>query len=155
MWTVDSDEDKEIVDMITVAGDDLEERKRQLLHHGDCVIALPGGVGTFDELWDSVTCKALKLKGMTHKPICLVNLDGYYDGFIVQMTRAQGDGLLYGVAANYFYVAKDVNDALNWCEEQDKIVKLEIQKQYQVYTIATAEHSSCTCSVTPILVRTH
>ena len=57
MWTVDGDEDTLIHNMVTVAGDDLEERKRQLLDFGACVITLPGGVGTFDELWDCVCCK--------------------------------------------------------------------------------------------------
>ena len=49
-------------------------------------------MGTFDELWDSVCGKSLGMKGMVYKPICLVNTDGYYDGFLVQMERSHKEG---------------------------------------------------------------
>ena len=32
------------------------------------------------------------MKGMEHKAICVVNVDGYYDGFIVQMQRSHEEG---------------------------------------------------------------
>jgi predicted Rossmann-fold nucleotide-binding protein len=120
MWALDAGEDTAIANMITVTGDDLEERKRQLIQQGDCIMALPGGVGTFDELWDCVVCKSLKLKGMSTKPICLLNIDGYYTGMLTQMERALHDGLLYGAIHDYFYVAEDVTSALDWCESQVK-----------------------------------
>lgn len=53
---------------------------------------LLGGVGTFDEIWDSVCGKSLGMKGMRFKPICLINTDGFYDGFVVQMDRSQKEG---------------------------------------------------------------
>lgn len=120
MWALDAGEDVEISNMITVTGNDLEERKRQLLHHGDCIMALPGGAGTYDEFWDCVVCKSLKLKGMTHKPICLLNIDGFFEGFLIQMERAHRDGILYGAVSNYFHVADDVTSALDWCERELK-----------------------------------
>jgi hypothetical protein len=49
-------------------------------------------VGTFDEIWDTVSCKAIGMKGMVYKPICLINTDGFYDGFAMQMERAQKEG---------------------------------------------------------------
>ena len=45
-------------------GDDLGERKQLLLDNSDCLIVLPGGVGTFDEFWDSVCGKSLNMKGI-------------------------------------------------------------------------------------------
>ena len=51
-----------------------------------------GGVGTFDEIWDSVCGKSLGMKGMKFKPICLINTDGFYNGFVVQMDRSQKEG---------------------------------------------------------------
>lgn len=51
-----------------------------------------GGVGTFDEIWDSVCGKSLGMKGMVYKPVCLINIDGYYDGFVSQMKRSHEEG---------------------------------------------------------------
>src|SRR5688500_2756186 len=62
MFCVDGCEHPHIVDMIKVNGADLWERKQLLLDHGDCVIVLPGGVGTFDELWECVSGKSLGMK---------------------------------------------------------------------------------------------
>ena len=53
----------------------------------DCVICLPGGVGTLDETFEAA---ALLHTGLwSWRPICLVNVDGYYDGTMKQLQRAQ------------------------------------------------------------------
>jgi predicted Rossmann-fold nucleotide-binding protein len=62
-----------------------------LLENGDCVIVLPGGVGTFDEFWDTVCGKSLGMKNLSHKPVCLVNAHGYYDGFVAQLQVKKKD----------------------------------------------------------------
>jgi predicted Rossmann-fold nucleotide-binding protein len=56
-------EDMLISNMIYTNGIDLTARKQVLLDNGDGVLILPGGVGTLDELWDSVCGKSLKMKG--------------------------------------------------------------------------------------------
>ena len=48
------EEDMEGIDMVVVDGDDLQERKRQLSANADCLITLPGGVGTLDELFEAI-----------------------------------------------------------------------------------------------------
>lgn len=98
-------------------GADLSERKQALLDNADCIIVLPGGVGTFDEFWDAICGKSLGMKGLDRKPIVLVNLDGFYDGFAMQMKRAYKDGILYGKAETYYHVANDVLSALEYCKQ--------------------------------------
>lgn len=120
MFCVDSQEHPHISDMIKVNGADLWERKQLLLDHGDCVIVLPGGVGTFDELWESVSGKSLGMKGMEGKPVCVVNTDGFYDGFVMQLQRAFDEGILYGSLESYFHVETDPIAALDWCVETVK-----------------------------------
>jgi uncharacterized protein (TIGR00730 family) len=71
-FCVDTDEDKLITNMVVCEGNDLSERKQLLLDNGDCIIILPGGVGTFDEFWDAVCGKSLGMKGLNNKPICIV-----------------------------------------------------------------------------------
>lgn len=114
-FCVDFGEHPHIKDLIMVKGQDLSERKQALLDHSDCILVLPGGVGTFDEFWDCVCGKSLGMKGMNRKPIVVVNLDGFYDGFLMQIHRAHRDGILYGNAESYFHVENDSIKALDWC----------------------------------------
>jgi len=77
-------------------GPTLEERKRMLAESAEGFIALPGGPGTFEELWEVASLESLRL--LTEKararPVILVNTDGFYSGFIMQLLRAHTDGLL-------------------------------------------------------------
>ena len=55
---------------------DMHTRKARMLESSDAVIALPGGCGTFEELFEAMTLKRL---GQFLGPIILVNTAGYYD----------------------------------------------------------------------------
>lgn len=116
IFCVDASEHPHIKDMVVVGGIDLYQRKLELFNNSDCILVLPGGVGTFDELWDGVTARSLGMKGMSTKPICIVNIDGYFDGSLQQMRRAKADGILYDDVSEYFQVENDVESALAWCE---------------------------------------
>lgn len=118
MFVVDKQEDSRIKHLIVCKGSDLKERKQQLLDNADCLIVMPGGVGTFDELWDAVCTKSLGLGGLTHKPISVVNVNGFYDGSILQLQRAAQDCLLHRSVDTYFQVHSSPAEALNWCAEQ-------------------------------------
>ncbi len=59
--------------------DTMHTRKALMLEQSDAVIALPGGCGTFEELFEVMTLKRL---GRFLGPIVLVNTDGYYDGLL-------------------------------------------------------------------------
>jgi len=112
--------DSLIPDMIVAKGDDLTQRKRLLRDSADCIIALPGGVGTFEEIWDTVSAKSCKFCDLERMPICLVNINGFYDGFILQLRRAAEDGLLYGSPENLIHVVEDPVMAVTWCEQELK-----------------------------------
>ncbi|MBS0433040.1 MAG: LOG family protein [Proteobacteria bacterium] len=55
---------------------DMRERKHRLLSDSDAVIALPGGCGTLEELFEAITLKRL---GLYFKPIVLLNTRGFYE----------------------------------------------------------------------------
>ena len=57
----------------------MRERKHRMLEASDAVISLPGGSGTFEELFEALTLKRL---GQFFGPVVLVNTHGYYDRFI-------------------------------------------------------------------------
>jgi len=56
--------------------DTMHDRKRMMAERADAFLALPGGIGTFEELFEVWTWRQL---GYHDKPIGLLNVDGYYD----------------------------------------------------------------------------
>jgi len=57
----------------------------------DAFVALPGGFGTFDEFCEMATWDQL---GIHSKPLVMVNVEGYFDGFLAQIDRGVADGFL-------------------------------------------------------------
>ena len=66
-------------------------RKEALIQRGDACVALPGGVGTLDELMEVY---ALAQAGILHKPLGLLNVNRYFDGLLQQLDQACRDGFL-------------------------------------------------------------
>ena len=116
MWIVDIDEKQEgMTDMLVADGPNLVERKRLLFENSDCFIIMPGGPGTFDEMWETISDFQL---GFSRKPVVLVNVDGYYDGTILQLQRAEADGILHKKASEILRVCDNVLDAIKHCERE-------------------------------------
>ncbi|MFY7668216.1 MAG: TIGR00730 family Rossman fold protein [Crocinitomicaceae bacterium] len=63
----------------------MHERKAKFLEGTDALIALPGGTGTFEELFEAITLKKL---GQFTKPIIILNTRNYYNPFIELMNQA-------------------------------------------------------------------
>ena len=109
----------ELESLEIVEGKDLTMRKRRLLDAGDCLVALPGGVGTLDELFMAVTENGVAMfSKQPLLPILLLNVDGYYDGVIEQMRRAKADGMLRHEVPFYFHVVSTPAEAVAWCCKQ-------------------------------------
>lgn len=71
--------------------DSMHERKQLMADLSDGFIAMPGGIGTLEELFETFTWLQL---GIHDKPVALLNVGGFYDaltGFVRQLTR---DGFL-------------------------------------------------------------
>jgi uncharacterized protein (TIGR00730 family) len=58
---------------------DMRERKHRMLAGSDAVVSLPGGSGTFEEVFEVLTLKRL---GLFLGPVVLVNTNGYFDRFV-------------------------------------------------------------------------
>ncbi len=67
----------------------MHERKLKMAQHSDAFIALPGGIGTFEELFEVWTWRQL---GYHDKPVGLLNVEGYYDALLgfMRQTVARG-----------------------------------------------------------------
>jgi uncharacterized protein (TIGR00730 family) len=71
---------------------DMHERKRRMIAEVDAVIALPGGCGTLEELFEAITWKRL---GLYSKPIVLVNVAGYFDPCVELLERAIAEHFMH------------------------------------------------------------
>lgn len=71
--------------------DTMHERKKLMMDHADGFVALPGGYGTLEELFEAVAWLQL---GYHRKPVGLLNVAGYYDPLIRMMESMEGGGLL-------------------------------------------------------------
>lgn len=73
----------------------LAERKEHLIAHSDAFVALPGGIGTLDEVLEVMVANQLHHLG---KPMILLNLGGYYNPFLAQLDAMRAEGLLRSAA---------------------------------------------------------
>lgn len=88
----------------------MHERKMRMATHADAFVALPGGFGTFDELCEMATWDQL---GIHAKPLVLINVDGYFDGFLLQLDRAVADRFLRPEHRAMLAVVDNVEAALD------------------------------------------
>jgi hypothetical protein len=63
---------------------DMHERKRLMFERSDAFVALPGGVGTLEELVEQLTWQQL---GRHSKPVLLANIDGFWEPLLVLLTH--------------------------------------------------------------------
>lgn len=85
----------------------MHERKVSMLQDVDAVIALPGGVGTLEELLEIICWKKL---GLFLKPIIIVNTDGYYQPLVDMLQRAVDENFMNKDHLQMWTVVGDVND---------------------------------------------
>ena len=71
--------------------DTMHQRKHMMAERADAFLALPGGIGTFEEFFEVWTWRQL---GYHNKPIGLLNVDGYYDGLLAFMRTTVNDGFV-------------------------------------------------------------
>ena len=69
----------------------MHERKRLMAERADAFVALPGGIGTFEELFEVWTWQQL---GYHDKPLGLLNVAGYYDALMAFLQQAVAQGFM-------------------------------------------------------------
>ena len=87
----------------------MHERKAKMTELADAFLALPGGIGTLNELFEAWSWNAL---GYHKKPFCLLNVDGYWDGLITFIDHATESGFLSKRRRQQLLVAKTPEEAL-------------------------------------------
>ena len=70
----------------------IHQRKARMYELADAYIALPGGYGTLDELFETLTWAQI---GVHAKPIGLLNVGGYFDPLLAMLDRAEAEGFIF------------------------------------------------------------
>ena len=92
----------------------MHERKAKMTDLADAFIALPGGIGTLDELFEAWSWNAL---GYHAKPFCLLNVDGFWDRLIQFIDHAHANGFLSKSRREQLLVADTPEEALKALDE--------------------------------------
>ncbi len=87
--------------------DNLSDRKDLLLAHSDVVVALPGGIGTLDEVF---TVAAAHTIGYHQKRIILYNIGGFWNTLIALLDDLQQRGMIRGHWKDYICVANNFDE---------------------------------------------
>ena len=85
-------------------------RKQAMDERADVFVALPGGIGTLEELYEVWTWRQL---GYHDQPIGLLNVAGYYDGLLGFMAKSVAEGFLTPAVHGMLRVADDPVQLLN------------------------------------------
>jgi hypothetical protein len=95
---------------------DMRTRKATMEARADGFIALPGGIGTFEELLETTTNKQL---GLHAKPVVAINTDGYFDPLIAQFDRMIVEGFTKPAFRDVLHFAPDPAAEMEYLESYE------------------------------------
>lgn len=92
-----------------VVVENLHQRKAVMLANSDAVVALPGGIGTLDELVEALTWRQL---GLHRKPILALDVAGYWAPFHALLAHMAAQGFLHGPLETHLEIVDGPDAAL-------------------------------------------
>lgn len=98
-----------------VVTDTMRQRKQVMEDRSDAFLALPGGIGTLEEFFESWTAGYL---GMHDKPLVLLDPHGHYDGLFGWLASLVESGYVAHAALDRLVITTDVDVALDNCAER-------------------------------------
>lgn len=98
--------------------DTMRERKQNMEDRSDGFIVTPGGIGTFEEYFEILTLRQLD---RMHKPIAILNTEGYYDHMIAMMKQSADLNFINKINFDLFFVSADIDKVLDYIENPGEI----------------------------------
>ena len=92
----------------------MHDRKKEMAVRSDAVVCLPGGVGTWEEFFESLTWNQL---GLQSKPIILLNLDDYYTLLSQFVEHSVAEGFLPQTTANELIFVNSISEAIEQLQQ--------------------------------------
>ncbi|MCQ2217045.1 MAG: TIGR00730 family Rossman fold protein [Paludibacteraceae bacterium] len=87
----------------------MHERKQRMVKDAEAAIAMPGGIGTFEELLEVITWKQL---GLFLKPIIILNVDNYYGPMLAMLEKAVDEQFMRKEHLNLVTVVSSASEVL-------------------------------------------
>ena len=94
-----------------VVSNNMRDRKAMMEHRGDAFITLPGGLGTFEEIFEIICGKQL---GYHNKPIVLLNIAGYYAPLLTMIDHGVSQNFIKPKARQLYHVSTSVADTMKY-----------------------------------------
>ena len=95
---------------IEIPCDNLSDRKQLMMDQSDVFVALPGGIGTLDEVF---TIAASATIGYHKKRVILYNMKGFWDSLINLLNNLQAKGMIRGDWQQYIKIANSLQELAN------------------------------------------
>ncbi len=92
---------------------DLSERKDIMVQRSDVLVALPGGIGTLDEVFHTMAAATI---GFHKKRVVLYNVDGFWDPLLAMLQQMSADKFVRGALDDFLVVVASI-------EELEQIIK--------------------------------
>lgn len=91
----------------TILTDDMHQRKMLMFEHADAFVALPGGVGTLEEVVEQITWAQL---GRHRKPVLIGNIDGFWDSLVTLLEAMRAQGFIRREMDVSYFVARTAEE---------------------------------------------
>ena len=115
----------------TVVVKDMHERKAKMHELADAFIALPGGFGTLEELFEMITWQQL---GFHKKAVGVLNVEGYYDTLLELVAKANIEGFVSDENKEIILSSESASELLDSCRAYEApISHIELAKQRSMY----------------------
>ena len=98
---------------VNISCNDLSDRKQLIMAQADIFIALPGGIGTLDEIF---TVAASHTIGYHHKKVILYNMKGFWNSTIALLDDMQEHGFVRGKWSDFIAIANDFESLINYID---------------------------------------
>ena len=95
----------------------MHERKARMAELSDAIISLPGGVGTWEELFEALAWNQL---GFYSKPIILFNVDGYYSSLYEFSKDSVEEGFLPNSTFEELFISDDLEEIFDFISSFEK-----------------------------------
>ena len=92
---------------VEIPCDNLSDRKQLMMDQSDVFIALPGGIGTIDEIFTVASSSTI---GYHQKKVILYNMKGFWDGLIAVLDDLQARGMIRGEWRDYIKTADSIEE---------------------------------------------
>ena len=92
----------------------MHERKARMFDLSDGFVALPGGFGTLDEMFEMLTWRQL---GIGNKPCAFLDVDGFYAPLVAMMDRMVAEGFVHAEQRRDLWHGDDIGTMLAWMHD--------------------------------------